>query len=153
MRLYMKDNHSKTRSWWQCLLDWEAGMTPRDRRNQNRFLVAMFGWALSFVGVVAALEHEWVTSGTATTAVAMVPILIGVVALLTYRHFLKEADEMTRRIQLEGLAIGFGAGAIFVMGYPILEMAGWPALPDSTPAVVLMTGWGIGQLLALRTYL
>lgn len=149
----MSKSDPATRNWWQCIRAWEAGLTPRDRQNQNRFLVTLICWALSFVATVAALEHEWVASGAATTAVALIPILTGLAALLFYRRFLNQADEMTRRIQLEGLAIGFGAGAIFTLGYPVLEMAGWPVLPSSTPAAVLMAGWGIGQLLALRRYL
>lgn len=148
----MSENHPVTKSLWQCLRDWEAGLTAADRRNQRRFVLALMAWALSLVGALAVLEQGWVTGGPAT-AVALVPLAIGVVALLAYLRFITRADEMTRRIQLEGLAIGFGAGAVFTLGYPVLEMAGWPELSKTMPAAVLLAGWGIGQLVAVRRYL
>ena len=99
------------------------------------------------------LENGWVPAGAAAIAVALVPVVVGFLALAAYLRFLRQADEMTRRMQLEGLAIGFGAGIVFTMGYPVLETAGWPVVPDSTPAVVLMVGWGVGQILAVRRYM
>jgi hypothetical protein len=148
----MSDDRSEERSLWQRLLAWDRGLTPRDRSNQRRFVLALLAWAISFAAV-PVLQNEWVPRGAAATAVALVPVAVGFLALATYLRFLRDADEMTRRMQLEGLAIGFGAGAIFTMGYPVLEMAGWPVFPDSTPAAVLMLGWGVGQLVALRRYM
>lgn len=149
----MTDEHSESKGLWRRVLAWDRGLTPRDRRNQKRFVVALIAWALSQTGAVPVLENGWVPAGAAATAVALVPIAVGFLALLAYLRFLRQADEMTRRMQLEGLAIGFGAGTVFTMGYPVLETAGWPVAPDSTPAVVLMLGWGVGQLLAVRRYL
>jgi hypothetical protein len=59
---------------------------------------------------------------------------------------------LQRRIQLEGLAFGFGGGWFFAIGYQVLERAGAPEL--TAPAVIVaMTGaWGVGQILAIRRY-
>ncbi len=62
------------------------------------------------------------------------------------------ADELLRKIQLEGLALGFGAGVIFAMSYQLLERAGAPQLQVSDTVVVMMVGWAVGQLLGLRRY-
>lgn len=149
----MTEPEPQNRTMLQRIRQCDAGLTPRDRRNQWRFVVILLSWALSFVIAIYLLRNDWVTSLTAGTALALIPIALGLLALLTYLKFLREADEMTRRIQLEALAIGFGAGAIYTLGYPALEAAGWPEPSDSAPAVVLMVGWGLGGLFALRRYL
>lgn len=149
----MQDNETKEGGLLRRLQACEGGLTPRDRRNQRNFLGFMFAWALSFAATAFLLKNEWVTSLAASTALAATPTALGILVLLALLKFLKEADELTRRIQLEGLAIGFGAGTIFAMGYPMFEFAGWPELPDSTTAAILMAGWGIGSLFALRRYL
>jgi hypothetical protein len=67
-------------------------------------------------------------------------------------RFLRQADELLQKIQLEGLAIGFAAGAFFALGYQLLEHLGAPELDVSAPVTVMMFGWAFGQLLASRRY-
>lgn len=149
----MHENETQEGGLLRRLQACEGGLTPRDRRNQRYFLGFMFAWALSFVATVFLLKHEWITSFAASTALAATPTVLGILALLAWLKFLKAADELTRRIQLQGLAIGFGAGTIYAIGYPVFEIAGWPELPDSTTAAILMGGWGIGTLIAHRRYM
>ena len=44
--------------------------------------------------------------------------------MLAYRRFLQNADELQRRIQLEALALGFGAALVGAAAYRLLERAG-----------------------------
>src|ERR1044072_5487938 len=50
--------------------------------------------------------------GGALAALTAVPGLVGIRA---YIRFLREADELLRKIQLEALAIAFGVGVLFMM--------------------------------------
>ena len=77
---------------------------------------------------------------------------MGLAPLVAYLRFLRQADEMLRKIQFEGLAFGFGAGIVFSIGYELLASAGAPALPPSATAAVMLVSWSIGQLVGWRRY-
>jgi hypothetical protein len=57
-----------------------------------------------------------------------------------------------RKIQLDGLALGFGAGLLVALGYPFLERAGAPELGTTAIVIVMTASWAIGQLLGLYRY-
>lgn len=84
-------------------------------------------------------------------AVAILPGLLGVALVFVYLHMLREMDEFMRRVQLEGLAVGFGAGVVFAITYGLLEQVGAPE-SGNRPIVVMMFAWAAGQLLALWRY-
>ena len=67
-------------------------------------------------------------------------------------RFLRMTDELQRRIQIEGLAVGFGVGWIFAIGYLVMQSAGAPALPVTAMILVMTGGWIVGNLLAIRHY-
>ena len=89
--------------------------------------------------------------GPAKWAVALAPNVLGITLLFSYLHMLREMDELVRRIQLEGLALGFGVGVIFATGYQLLERAGAPEWGNE-PVVIMMIAWIVGQLIAIRRY-
>ncbi len=129
-----------------------AHMTQADRRNARVFNVWLFAWALSFVGATFLLVEEFVVTAPLTWLVALVPTALGLQAIRSYVHFLRGADELLRKIHLEGLALGFGAGMIFILGYGLLEHIGAPALNTSDPVLVFVSFWALGQWLAMRRY-
>ncbi len=134
-------------SWWRRI----AACEPMAWADQREFLGWTFAWALSFVAASWALRADLI-EGPPAWAVALLPDVIGIAALLAYVRFLHRADELMQRIQLEGLALGFGAGVIFATGYHLLERAGAPRLGISDPVIVMMVTWAVGQLLALWRY-
>lgn len=73
-------------------------------------------------------------------------------ALVSYLRLLRMTDEMQRKIHVEGLAVGFGTGWIFAIGYLALEAAGAPELPVVTMIMVMTVGWMVGTFLAVRHY-
>ena len=52
-----------------------------------------------------------------------------------------------RKVQLEGIAMGFGAGSVFCMGYHTLEMVGAPEIPMIFAVVPMWFGWMVGSFL------
>ena len=52
-----------------------------------------------------------------------------------------------RKVQLEGIALGFGAGSVFCVGYHTLEMVGAPELPMVFAVVPMSIGWAVGSFL------
>jgi hypothetical protein len=126
-------------------------ITPEDRANQNRFAVWALVWSIAFVGASMILESGAVT-GPAAWAVALAPTVCGVLAVWAYVVFLRRADELLRKIHLEALALGFGGGMLFMMGYRLLERAGAPGLDMNDPLLVMCLVWAGTLLVLTRRY-
>lgn len=81
--------------------------------------------------------------------------IMTVLALLTIRafmDFLRQADELLRRIQLEALALGFGAGWMFMLCYRVFERLGAPQLDIGNPILIMAFTFALGQYLGIRRY-
>jgi O-antigen/teichoic acid export membrane protein len=147
---HTRDTAGGRRGLWETIK--ACSGTAIDRRNQYRILAWTFVSAVAFIGAAWALRPEHGLDGAAAWAVALAPIVLGVPALLAYLRFLRMTDELLRQIQLEGLAVGFAAGAVVGLAYPTLELAGAPPQPSSTVVVVMMIGWALGQCVGLIRY-
>ncbi len=149
-------NGSKTAStdrtpWWQAAL-LIRGQTEADQRNIRAIWIWSFIWAAGFSAAMIALSSSQQLRGPLAWLLAMTPIALGVPLVNTLLRFLREADEFTRKVQLEGIAIGFGAGSVFCMGYHLLERVGAPALPMVFALLPMMFGWAIGSFLVAFRY-
>ena len=129
-----------------------ADTTPRDRRNQYRFLGAIFVWAVIFVAASFVLKRELLAPGPAAWLLAALPIAIGVAVVLAFARYLSQADELQRVIQLQALALGFGAGWVAMSGYPLLVELGAPAFDPGDYTLVMIVFYVIGYLHGLRRY-
>jgi hypothetical protein len=138
---------SKPSFWAAC----SALLTPRDRANMRRFNIALAIWALVFLGSTALLRFGAV-EGAAAWLVALAPATMAVIAIRHYVRFLRAADELLRLVQLEGLALGFGAGFVFMTSWRLFERAGAPHLDISDGLLVMIVFWTLGQFLAARRY-
>jgi hypothetical protein len=100
-----------------------------------------------------------VTGENGAVPKAVVWLMIATTGILTlgavqaYLRFIRVADELLRRIQLEALSLGFGAGAVFTLNYRLLERIGAQRLTVSAPFVIMMLFWAGGQNLGVRRYL
>lgn len=133
----------------------EGFYTARDARNQRRFNLWLFAAVLAYLGATAALRWRgsipgslqwlpWLLVGGAT--------ILASLATRSYLVFLRAADELLRRVQTEAMALGFGAGAIFSLLYPLFEQLGAPVLDGAVTAVVMMVSCGAGAWLGTRRY-
>ena len=143
----LSEPEAKSSFWAVC----SALMTPRDRVNMRRVNVALAIWAVVFLGSTALLRFGAV-EGAAAWLVALAPATMAVIAIRHYVRFLRAADELLRQIQLEGLALGFGAGFVFMTSWRLFERAGAPHLDVSDGLLVMILFWTLGQFLAARRY-
>lgn len=143
------ESNETKRNLWRSVFDYGHG-SESDRRNQRWFIALFAAWALSFVGANRALRLDTLQSPT-SWLVAIAPVVLGLVAVFLYLRMLRGMDELMRRVQLEGLALGFGVGVVFVAGYGLLELAGAPGWGNK-PLAVMMFAWTAGQMLAIRRY-
>jgi hypothetical protein len=143
----------RTMGWWQSITGCAAMMTPTDRRNYTRFSAWLGAWGLIFIAATLLLDSGVLASRFMTWTVAVVPDLFGVGVLRAYLRFLRSTDELMQRIQLEGLALGFGVGCLFATGYRLLERAGAPGLDINDTVLPMLVAWFLGQAIALRRYL
>lgn len=98
-------------------------ISERDRRNQRRVILWSAIWAISFLAASLAIKNEWLTLVASIGAVS-VAAAFGIVALLAYRRFLHETDELHRKIELEALALAFGVGVVGGLSYWLLVVGG-----------------------------
>ncbi len=126
--------------------------TAVDRRNNRRFTIWCLVWAAAIIGATWIVKSFDDLPGSAAWIIAAVPNVFAFAALVSYMRFLRMTDELQRRIQIEGLAVGFGVGWIFAMGYLVMQSAGAPALPLTAMILVMTGGWIVGNLLAIRHY-
>jgi len=98
----------------------EPTQNNRIDRSKNHGQIQLswaFALALTLVGS-SALNKFIVAENTLWIwVVGSVPFLISFGALKAYLDYLKFADELTKQIELEALAFGYGAGMIFGIGY------------------------------------
>jgi hypothetical protein len=127
--------------------------TPRDSRNLRSvnlwFLISMS----AFVAATFALseKHLAVRGPLAVVIVAVTVVLIAS-TVVPFLRFLREADELLRKIQIEALGAAFAAGAVFMLGYGLCEQIGAPKLDVDAGVVIMFLFWGLGQYLGFRRY-
>lgn len=115
--------------------------TPRDRRNQLRFILLGLGWAVTLVGCKLVVARELLPEGPALWIVAVLPAIVAVFAVLAFVHYLREADELERSIQLQAMAVAMGSGFVAWSGVVLLEEAGAP-----------ITDWPLVYLIVVASY-
>ena len=123
-----------------------------DRPTFARAMRWSMAWMGSYVAVTVLFKTHVLLPGGASYLLALLPSVLGVVGIWSYIRFLRDADGMQRKIQLEALALGFGAGSLAMMGYRLLERAGAPPIDPSDPFLVMIVFWGVGMRLATRRY-
>ena len=129
-----------------------GSMTPTDIRNLGRFNLWMLSWAVVWVATLFALRAGWGATPLARYALVAVPVAFALAAILAYLRFLRHADELLRKIHLEGIAWGFGIAFLISTAGPLLENAGAPPLDSAILWAAMDFGWAIGQLVGRRRY-
>ena len=141
-------NNSSTHraTWWQAAL-MIRGQTKAEQRNIRSVWIWCFVWAAAFCAVTTALEAFPQLRGPSAWLLAMIPVALSLPAVFACLRFIREADEFMRKVQLDGIAIGFAAGFVFCLGYHTLEHVGAPHLPMLLATVPLGFGWAIGSFI------
>jgi len=137
---------ANTATWWQAAL-MIRGQTKAEQRNIRSVWIWCFVWAAGFFAVTRALEAFPQLRGPVAWLLALIPLALSFPVVLACLRFIREADEFMRKVQLDGIAMGFAAGFVFCLGYYALEQLGAPHLPIVVAAVPLVFGWAIGSFI------
>ena len=110
--------------------------TPRDRRNLRYYILSCVAWAACLVAVSRILRLELIPSGTMAWLVATLPAIASLLVVAYFVRYLRGTDELQRAIQLNALAISFGASVFSMIAYDVLELAGAPTIEANTWAAL-----------------
>jgi drug/metabolite transporter (DMT)-like permease len=116
-------------------------------------LIWLFIWMLAWVAANIMIKEELATSGVPAVAAVALPALLGIVVIYAYWKFIREADELQRKIHLDALALGFGIGVIGALTMHLLARLDVISAQDiSTIGAVMMVVYSIGVLLGTRRF-
>lgn len=125
--------------------------TAADKRRERRFVLWMLAAALAYVAASAAPRFR---EGVAVVPWLLLGLALGlaVQTLRSYLAYLRGADELLRRIQIEALALGFAAGVVFSIYYPLFEPLGAPHAGGRATGLVMMVVWSFCVVIGPRRY-
>ena len=116
-------------------------------------VATMFAWAGTFMGATFILGDEYYgLESLVGYGLGGASIILGVLSVYAYWNFLHHCDELQQRIQLNGLALGFGVGLVFMMGYRLLERMGAPVMDVNDPVFIMTMSYVLGVLISNRSY-
>ena len=125
--------------------------TSRDAQRYRTFTWWMSGSMMAFAAATILIDGERIPE-IAGWALTIASIVLMVIAMRSYIGFLRQADELLRKVHLEALAFAFGAGIVAMMGYRLCERLGAPKLDVNDAALVMLLCWMAGQWLGARRY-
>ena len=125
--------------------------TPRDAHNYRIFTWWMTGAMLTFSAATILIDGKLIPSAMGWMLTAASVVLM-VVSMRSYMSFLRNADELLRKVHLEALAFAFGAGIVAMTGYRLCERLGAPKLDVNDASLVMLLCWIGGQWLGARRY-
>jgi len=133
------------------LVTCSQGMRDIDRRNSRRTNAWLFAWMAVFVATSYALKSGNLSGLPAWLAIATSTAL-GIVAILRFNLFLREADELLRKIQLEAIALGFGAGFLaFFTGSLVAHLLN-RTMDNGDLFLVMVIAYVVGVIVGTRRY-
>ena len=104
------------------------GLPSRDLKNANIVNLWTISWVVSLGLISFISKSQWYSSGFPTILAFTVQTVIGIGMLLAYVRFVKNLDEMERKIQLDALAVSVGVTVVGFASYSVLDMSG--VVPD-----------------------
>lgn len=128
-----------------------TSITQRDTKNTVRLLI----WTLAWVGTLALAQFGPALWGD-QPAISWVAIIVNLAAglgwIIAHARFLRESDDLQRKIMLDAIAAALGAGLVGGFAYTAATNA--KIVPDLTDialmsvvmAVVYVVGIIVGRL-------
>ena len=91
-----------------------------------------------FVLADKAELYDWFSSELMTVTAILVTTGLGLAVLIAYMRFLKQLDEMQRKIIVDALALALGVGIIGGCIYSLLVTTGYVAEEEVSDLILLM---------------
>ncbi len=127
--------------------------TGRDRQNQRRIQLWSFLWMLTWLGVNAAIRFDYLAPGALALSLTMATSILGLVVLMAYVRFLRDTDELRRKIEVEALALAYGVGLVGLMTLFLIQRSGYLSEMDLLAvALLMMFTYTIGQWRGRKYY-
>jgi len=98
--------------------------SEQDRRSQNRIVSWSVLWVGVFVLADTVIERGSIEGDVAVTVAAIAVSVLGVGWIRSYVRFLRDADELARKVHLDAMAVGLGAGFVTGFGLLLLDQGG-----------------------------
>ena len=125
--------------------------TARDIRNYRNFTWWMTAAMLTFAAATILIDGNFLPAA-AGWALTIATVVLMVASMRSYIAFLRNADELLRKVHLEALAFAFGMGLVAMMGYRLCERLGAPKLDVNDGGLVLFIAWIGGQWIGARRF-
>ncbi len=122
---------TKQSFWGMC------ASTETDKANSVRVVWWSLAWTTAWVGTTLAIRKEMFSSDYISIGLILLTALLGIGLLFAYRRFLAEADELRRRIELEGMAVGAGVALVGGVTWYLLDQVGMITSAEITDVVVI----------------
>jgi drug/metabolite transporter (DMT)-like permease len=133
-------------------LDW-CQAPARDRKNQRWIILWSLLWMASWVTLILAIENEWIERGWPVVVGTVVTLPPALLTLFAYRRYLREADELRRKIELDALALAFGVGLVGGFSFFALARGGLVAMDDFLFVIMAMVAThSVGVWIGHRRY-
>ena len=114
--------------------DWIA----RTNKNTIRLIGWVFVWTLTMVLADKAELYEWYSSELISILAIVINAIIGIGMIVVFMQFLKELDELQRKIQLDSLALSMGIGLVGSFSYSLLVTAKFIIDAEISDIILLM---------------
>lgn len=141
------DTMAEHRESPRLLRAWRSFCTinPATRAYELSFVRWILGWGTAFVTSQYLLRNEVISEGPLLWLLPSLAVFLSIVAFQRYYRFLMVADELTRKIQLDGISFAFALVVITVACLGAFEPLGIPQ-PEGNHVVAMMAVfWAVGQ--------
>jgi apolipoprotein N-acyltransferase len=124
----------------------------REQRAKRGSTVASLLWALALMGTTFLAKREGIPSAVVLAAVILTA-LAGVATIVAHFRYLRQTDELRRKIELEALALAFGIGVVGGMSWWLLVVSGVGKGTDlGFVFVAMLLLYSAGILVGCRRY-
>jgi fluoride ion exporter CrcB/FEX len=120
------------------LMDELSGYDTLTAKSSIRLLCWTFAWAGTMVVADKAELYQWHSSTLISILAIAVNAAIGLGVIVTYIRFLKELDDLERKIQFDALALSVGIGLVGGFTICLLEAADFISDAEATDIIMLL---------------
>jgi hypothetical protein len=110
----------------------------RNAMRSARLVIWILAWVGTMILVDKAVLYGWLSSIYMLRAGIVINAALGLGVILSFLRYLREMDEMQRKIQTESLALGMGVALVGSFSYSLLTTAGIVTDPEVSDITLLM---------------
>ena len=125
--------------------------TELDRRNRRSIVIWSLLWVGAFLVADAAIDRGWI-EGAGVVVASIGAALVGLAWIVSYMRFLRHADELMRKIQLDAMALALGG--CFVAGLTLILLGGAGLVQAGIVWVLVVTSaiYMLSVLIGIRRF-